>query len=131
MISHFKEPVDIASSNFTEESTVFGGSNNFCTGIDNIINQYHPEVIGIASTCLSETIGEDISGLIRSYRTRNGHKKLPHFIHASTPGYRGTHMEGFHEAVLSAVKSCTTSNFRGNNINLFPGFVSRADLRHL
>jgi nitrogenase molybdenum-iron protein NifN len=131
MISHFKEPVDIASSNFTEESTVFGGSNNFCTGIDNIINQYHPEVIGIASTCLSETIGEDINGLIRSYRTRNGHKKLPHFIHASTPGYKGTHMEGFHEAVLSAVKSRATSNFRGNHVNLFPGFVSPADLRHL
>ena len=66
MISHFKEPVDIASSNFSEEATIFGGGKIFTEGIDNVISQYHPEVIGIASTCLSETIGEDIPGLIQS-----------------------------------------------------------------
>jgi nitrogenase molybdenum-iron protein NifN len=60
MISHYKEPVDIASSSFSEEATIFGGNKNFNTGIDNIIRQYNPEVIGIASTCLSETIGENI-----------------------------------------------------------------------
>ena len=51
MISHYKEPVDIASSNFSEETTVYGGSKNFITGIKNIIKQYKPSVIGIASTC--------------------------------------------------------------------------------
>ncbi|WP_262486862.1 nitrogenase component 1 [Geofilum rubicundum] len=60
MISHYKEPVDIASTNFSEDSAVFGGGQNFVTGINNIISQYHPAVIGIASTCLSETIGEDV-----------------------------------------------------------------------
>jgi nitrogenase molybdenum-iron protein NifN len=131
LISHYKEPVDIASSNFSEESTVFGGSNNFCTGIDNIIRQYHPEVIGIASSCLSETIGEDIRGLIRSYRARNNKQNMPHFIAVSTPSYKGTHMDGFHETVLATVQSASNSNFRGSHLNIFPGFVSPADLRHI
>jgi nitrogenase molybdenum-iron protein NifN len=131
LISHYKEPVDIASSNFSEESTVFGGSNNFCAGIDNIIRQYHPEVIGIASSCLSETIGEDITGLIHSYRARNNNKNLPHFITVSTPSYKGTHMDGFHETVLATVQSAARSNFKGNHLNVFPGFVSPADLRHI
>ncbi len=131
LISHFKEPVDIASSNFSEESTVFGGSNNFCAGIDNIIRQYHPEVIGIASSCLSETIGEDIAGLIRSYRGRNNNQNLPHFITVSTASYKGTHMDGFHETVLATVRSAARSAFRGNHVNVFPGFVSPADLRHI
>src|SRR5512145_1180726 len=117
LISHFKEPVDIASSNFSEDSTVFGGSKNFCEGIDNIIRQYNPEVIGIASSCLSETIGEDIGGLIRSYRARNNNQKLPHFIKVSTPSYKGTHMDGFHETVLSSVQSAASSNFKGNHLN--------------
>ena len=29
LISHFREPMDIASSNFHEESAIFGGSSNF------------------------------------------------------------------------------------------------------
>lgn len=131
LISHFKEPVDIASSNFSEETTIFGGSRNFCTGIDNVISQYNPEVIGIATTCLSETIGEDIDGLIGSYRSLNKDKKLPCFIHAATPSYKGTHMDGFHEAVLATVRSLACKQREGNHINLLPGFVSPADIRHL
>ena len=36
MISHYKEPMDIASSNFSEESTIYGGNRNFVQSIDNI-----------------------------------------------------------------------------------------------
>ena len=79
MISHYKEPVDIASSNFSEESTIFGGNKNFNAGIDNIIRQYNPEVIGIASACLSETIGEDIPKLMHEYKVLNSDRALPFF----------------------------------------------------
>ena len=96
MISHYKEPVDIASSNFSEAATVYGGSRNFITGINNIIRQYNPKVIGIASTCLSETIGEDLPGLIRDYKEANKDKELPAFINVSTASYCGSHIDGFH-----------------------------------
>jgi nitrogenase molybdenum-iron protein NifN len=131
LISHFKEPVDIASSNFSEETTIFGGNKNFNTGIDNIIKQYNPGVIGIASACLSETIGENIQGLIHEYRVINSGKPLPVFIHASTPSYQGTHMDGFHEAVTETVAAFARNNKKSNNINIFPGFVSPEDIRHL
>ena len=29
LISHFREPIDIAASNFSEESAIFGGASNF------------------------------------------------------------------------------------------------------
>ncbi|HEX2934227.1 MAG TPA: nitrogenase component 1 [Bacteroidales bacterium] len=131
MISHYKEPVDIASSNFSEESTIYGGNKNFCQGIDNVIKQYNPEVIGIASTCLSETIGEDIPRLIKEYRNLNSESKLPVFIHASTPSYQGSHMDGFHETVLATISILAEGSGAGNQINIFPGFVSPADIRHL
>jgi nitrogenase molybdenum-iron protein NifN len=131
MISHYREPVDIASSNFSEETTIFGGNKNFNEGIDNIIAQYKPEVIGIASACLSETIGEDISGLIHEYKAINTSEPLPEFIHASTPSYKGTHMDGFHDAVLATIVETATGNKKSNHINIFPGFVSTEDLRHL
>jgi nitrogenase molybdenum-iron protein NifN len=132
MISHFKEPVDIASSNFSEESTIFGGNKNFIAGIDNIIHQYKPDVIGIASNCLSETIGEDVENLIREYNSVHKGKELPTFIYASTPSYQGTHMDGFHEAVVSTIrKFANPAEPKKKHINILPGFVSPADIRYL
>jgi nitrogenase molybdenum-iron protein NifN len=133
LISHFREPVDIASSNFSEETTIFGGNKNFNTGIDNIISQYHPSVIAIASTCLSETIGEDVQRLINEYKAIHADKKdLPAMIYASTPSYSGTHYDGFHEAVYAVVKSLAcTGGETGKHINLFCNFISPEDIRHL
>ena len=131
MISHYKEPVDIASSNFSEAATVYGGSRNFITGINNIIRQYNPKVIGIASTCLSATIGEDLPGLIRDYKEANKDKELPTFINVSTASYCGSHIDGFHNTLLAAIKSLATDKLKGDYINIFPGFVSPADIRYL
>ncbi len=132
MISHYKEPMDIASSNFSEESTIYGGNRNFVQSIDNIRKQYSPKVMGIASTCLSETIGEDIPALIAEYKDKNqDDTDLPLFVHAATPSYQGTHMDGFHEAVLGAVKSLAEEGEKEMRINLFSGFISPADIRGL
>ncbi|MFO7657495.1 MAG: nitrogenase component 1 [Bacteroidales bacterium] len=130
LISHFREPVDIASSNFSEESTIFGGSKIFNLSIDNIQKVYHPEIIGICSTCLSETIGENIPMLINNYR-RISQSQNTILVSASTPSYAGTHAEGFHEAVFAVVKALADNNAEFHGINLFPGMLSPADLRHL
>ena len=61
LISHYREPIDIGSSSFSEETAVFGGESNLKAGLANIIRQYKPRMIGIATSCLSETIGDDVS----------------------------------------------------------------------
>ena len=132
MISHYKEPVDIASTNFSEATTIFGGTKNLNTAIDNIISQYHPGVIGIASACLSETIGEDIPKMLHEYRKSNEGKPLPRLIHVSTPSYDGSHIDGFHEAVLATVSALAENSFPDTRrYNIFPGFISPEDIRHL
>ncbi len=131
LISHFREPFDIASSSFSEETAIFGGAKNFNDAIKNIISQYNPEVIGIATTCLSETIGEDVKRLIRDYRSENKDVKLPDFIHTSTPSYQGTHSEGYHETVKSIIETLANKTCSNDAVNIFPGFVSPADMRHL
>ncbi len=129
LISHYKEPVDIASSNFSEEATIFGGGANCHAAIGNVISQYKPEVIGITTTCLSETIGDDVKQYIRTFKELSGEKELPHFVTASTPSYQGSHIDGFHEAVTGIVKSMAEAGEKSEHINIFPGFVSPEDLR--
>jgi nitrogenase molybdenum-iron protein NifN len=129
LISHFREPIDIASSNFHEESAVFGGSSSFQRGVGNVIQQYHPSMIGIATTCLSETIGEDLPRLLLDYGRKHG-LSVP-LVSVSTAGYRGTHVDGFHAAVGALVDRFAEGGAETNRMNLFPGMVSTADLRIL
>ena len=131
MISHFKEPIDIACSNFSEQTVVFGGQENLKIGLQNIERQYAPELIGVASTCLSETIGDDVSMFLQEYRKMYPDSTIP-VVHVSTPSYQGTHIDGFHNAVKAVIKSLATcEGEQGNLINLLPGMVSPADLRYL
>jgi nitrogenase molybdenum-iron protein NifN len=129
-ISHFREPIDIASSSFSEAATVFGGKNNLLTGLNNVIKQYNPDMIGIASTCLSETIGEDISADIREFRQHSG-TGLPEIIFASTPSFIGSHYDGFQRAVYAVTTALAREGLKGRGINILPGMISPADIRYL
>jgi len=133
LISHFKEPVDIASSNFSEETAVFGGAANLHLALENLRKQYQPELIGIASTCLSETIGEDVPLILKEYHQAvTPDQALPVIIDVSTPSYSGTHMEGFHATVRQTVTLLAQNGHAGQgHVNILPGMVSPADLRHL
>ncbi|MDR1128801.1 MAG: nitrogenase [Treponema sp.] len=160
IISHFREPIDIASSNFTEASAIFGGRENLFTALDNLTRSYRPQAIGITSTCLAETIGEDVPMYLKQYEAerergkRNNAGLAPVLFYASTPSYRGTHIEGFHEAVYAVVSKLadgTGETGAGNavaaesdkaeadvveagaspRLNLVSGFVSAEDIREL
>jgi nitrogenase molybdenum-iron protein NifN len=130
IISHFREPVDIASSNFSETSAIFGGGDNLCDAFDNVIRQYRPSVIGVATTCLSETIGDDVGRYIADYRIRKG-GDIPPIIYASTPSYSGTHMEGFRSALRAIVDTLASSAAPKGGINVISSLLSSEDIRHI
>ncbi len=131
VISHFREPIDIASSNFDESAAIFGGGDNLKKALDNVTRQYRPAAIGIATTCLSETIGDDVRLYLDQYRTEKGAGPMPAVIHASTPSYAGTHAEGYHAAVRACVEALAEGGAANGSVNIIPGFVSPADIRHL
>lgn len=133
LISHFREPVDVASSSFGENAAVFGGGPNLKLCLDNVTAQYEPAVIGVASTCLSETMGEDVPMHLHEYRAEHGDMPLvPALVSVATPSYRGSHIDGFHAAVRAVVGSVVRDSAApGEHINLLPGMASPADLRTL
>jgi nitrogenase molybdenum-iron protein NifN len=130
MISHFREPMDIASSSFGEEATVFGGKANLFKGLKNVIAQYNPQVIGIASTCLSETIGEDVPALIKEFSQTEDNLNTA-LVFASTPSYVGSHYDGYHRAVYATAKTLANDEGKHDGINLLPNMISAADIRYL
>lgn len=128
IISHFREPMDIASSNFSEESTIFGGGPNLQTSLENVAARYKPGLIGVSTSCLAETIGDDVPRLLKEYAHKKGAASV---VGVSTPSYAGTHIDGFNKAVRSTVDAFAQRGQRSNTVNVFPGFVSPADIRYL
>ncbi|MFN2366046.1 MAG: nitrogenase component 1 [Desulfurivibrionaceae bacterium] len=132
IISHFNEPIDIASSSLGEKNAIYGGGANLKQGLRNVTEKYRPKMIGIATTCLTETIGDDLNMIVHEYLKEAGEAaEAPILAKVSTPSYSGTHMEGFHAAVLSVLKTLCGLTVATGRINLLPGFLSPADLRHL
>lgn len=134
LISHFREPVDIACSNFGEQTAIFGGGANMKLALDNIIAQYAPEMIGVATTCLAETIGDDVPMFIDQYRKAHAGAGLPPIVHVATPSFQGTHMQGFHHAVRATMQALARDDRPVDGetrLNVFPGMLSPADLRLL
>ena len=99
VISHFREPMDIASSSLWEKHAIYGGGPNLKQGLMNVMAKYGAGLIGVASTCLTETIGDDMPGLVREFKQELKAAAAPEIVTVSTPSYSGTHMEGFHAAI--------------------------------
>ncbi|MEW6386260.1 MAG: nitrogenase component 1 [Thermodesulfobacteriota bacterium] len=135
VISHFREPMDIASSSLGEKHAIYGGGPNLKQGLKNVMEKYGAKLIGVASTCLTETIGDDVPLLVREFRQETAKKaglgETPELVTVSTPSYSGTHMEGFHAAVQAVVEQVAQGGEPTDAVNLLPGLVSPADLRYL
>lgn len=129
IISHYREPVDIASSSLGEKHAVYGGGPNFKKGLLNVMRKYEPKVIGIASTCLTETIGDDLHMLTAEFKEEFGDLDLPELVYVSTPSYAGSHMEGFHGAVRAVCAQIASDDGPHGGVNLLGGFVSCEDIR--
>ncbi len=132
-ISHFREPLDVASSNFSEQAAVFGGKANLVTAIGNVTRQYHPSLISIATTCLSETIGDDLPSILHGYRAE--HPDAVEMFNVSTPAYAGSHISGYWATIRAAVTHFAPKTDEmiaaRSRLALIPPFVSSEDLRHL
>ncbi len=133
IISHFNEPMDIASSSLGEKHAIFGGGPNLKQGLKNVTDKFHPQLIGIASTCLTETIGDDLPMLLHEYREMTKENPdVPILVPVSTPSYSGTHMEGFHAAVRAVVGALAEESVeQSNSVVIFPGLLSPEDIRYL
>lgn len=144
MAAHYNEPIDIASSSLSEEGTVYGGAANLKVGIANMVCMYQPEVVGVLTTCLAETIGDDIKRIVKEVRDTGSFEDID-IIPIATPGYGGSQSEGYFAAVRSLVEYYTevksgtdskTGNCTGRDtiepfINIIVSNATCEDIREL
>ena len=131
LTKHYKEPISAATSSFTEGASVFGGQANLLQAIENIFTVYEPEVIAVHTTCLSETIGDDIKQ-IRDKAEKSG--VVPggkHVIYCNTPSYIGSHVTGFSNMVKGMTEISESTGKKNGKVNVIPGWVEPSDMEEL
>lgn len=125
---HFKDPAMAASSSFTEGASVFGGGANLKTAAKNIFDIYNPKIIAVHTTCLSETIGDDLNALIQSIDIPDG----KYMVHCNTPSYYGSHITGFSNMVTGFIRYLSkSSGTKNGKVAILPGFVNPGDMREM
>jgi nitrogenase molybdenum-iron protein beta chain len=129
---HYKEPVMASTSSFTEGSSVFGGQANLLQAIDTIFAVYNPDVIAVHTTCLSETIGDDVNQITQKAREEGKVPAGKYVIHCNTPSYVGSHVTGYSNMVTAMVKHFAMQSVsRKNQVNIINGWVEPSDAREI
>jgi nitrogenase molybdenum-iron protein beta chain len=128
LIRHFREPIEVASTSLSEKTVIYGGEPNLLKALKNISEKQTPEIIGVMSSCLTETIGDDVSGIIRKFEDANIGKELPAMVSIPTPSYSGSHVEGYDKAILSLVKYFARKVVPNNKINVILGNLSPSNI---
>ncbi|WP_321425350.1 nitrogenase component 1 [uncultured Bacteroides sp.] len=129
---HFKEPVVAATSSFSEGSSVFGGSANLLQAIETMFTVYKPEVIAVHTTCLSETIGDDLNQIVSKANEDGLVPDGKYVIYCNTPSYVGTHITGYSNQVAAMVKFFSTATPKKKNVvNLVAGWMEPSDMREI
>jgi len=128
---HYKEPIAAATSSFTEGASVFGGQANLIQAINNIFSVYDPEVIAVHTTCLSETIGDDLNQIFDKAEKTGKVPAGKTCIGAPTPSYVGSHVTGFSNMVKAMAMLAEPSGKKSHKVNVIPGWVEPSDMAEI
>ncbi len=125
---HFRESAEVAVSSLAEDAAVYGGAKNLTEAIKNVRSRLAPAVIGICTTCMSETIGDDVKLIAKNALVPGEAMKI---IPASTPSYVGTHLTGYDNAMRALVETLAQKGEPNNKINIITGIINPGDIREI
>ncbi|MEL6207217.1 MAG: nitrogenase iron-molybdenum cofactor biosynthesis protein NifN, partial [Pseudomonadota bacterium] len=103
LVRHFKEAVPLQTTAMNEVSTILGGAEQIEEAIANLRKKANPRFIGIASTALTETRGEDVPGELKEILARRTDFADTQVVYASTPDFDGALQDGWAKAVEAIV----------------------------
>ena len=105
LVRHFREAIPLQTTAMNEATTILGGMDQIEQAIVNIKKRANPDLIGICSTGLTETKGEDVAGDLKRVRARHPELGDTQVVFASTPDYVGAFQDGWANAVEAMIKS--------------------------
>ncbi len=124
-VRHAREAIPLQTTALDEVATIMGGADNLEQALVNLTKRMKPRFIGIATTALVATRGEDMDGDLRLILERRPELAGMRVVLAHTPDYHGALEDGWSHAV-SAIIDAIVEPADGAvpvppQINLLPG----------
>lgn len=104
LVRHFREAIPLSTTAMTEVTTILGGEDNVEQAILTLVEKSKPEIIGLCTTGLTETRGDDMDGILKGIRKRHPELYDLPIVFASTPDFRGALQDGYALAVESMMR---------------------------
>jgi nitrogenase molybdenum-iron protein NifN len=104
LVQHFRQTIPLSSTAMTEVATILGGEERVEQAILTLVHTSKPEIIGLCSTGLVETRGDDMERFVKEIRQRHPELDYLPIVLVSTPDFKGTLQDGFAGAVESMVR---------------------------
>lgn len=105
MVRHFREAIPVQTTAMNEISTILGGMDHVEQALVTIATRAKPKLIGICSTGLTETRGEDVGPELKILKARNPELADVGVVFAATPDYAGGLQEGWAIAVTALIEA--------------------------
>jgi nitrogenase molybdenum-cofactor synthesis protein NifE len=130
---HFKESIALNSTAMSEDAAIFGGWENLQAGIHRVVEKFRPGVVGVMTSGLTETMGDDVRSAIVRFREKHPEHAAVPVLWASTPDYCGSLEEGYAAAVEAIVGTLAEGGEKiPGQVNLLPGaHLTPADVEEL
>ena len=103
LVRHFREVIPLSTTAMTEVSTILGGEDNVEQAILTLLEKVNPEIIGLCTTGLTETRGDDMEQILRDFRKNHPHLNDLPILLVSSPDFKGALQDGYAAAVESMV----------------------------
>jgi nitrogenase molybdenum-iron protein NifN len=136
-VRHFKETIPLQTTAMDEVATVLGGADHLEEAILNLKARAKPAFIGVATTALVETRGEDFAGDLEAIKARRAAElDGTEIALAQTPDFDGAIEEGWSKAVVAMIESIARREVRSphnaRRVNILPGsLLTVADVEHI
>jgi nitrogenase molybdenum-iron protein NifN len=126
LVRHFKETIPLQTTAMDEVSTILGGADHLEEAILNLKARVKPEFIGVCTTALVETRGEDFAGDLALIRARRKAELGETVIAlAQTPDFTGSIEEGWAAAAIATIRALVPEKHGGltsyGRVNILPG----------
>jgi nitrogenase molybdenum-iron protein NifN len=103
-VRHFKENIPLQTTAMDEAATVLGGADNLEEAVMVLKTRMKPAFIGIASTALVETRGEDFVGELNHIKKKRAAElEGTTVVFASTPDFKGALEDGWAKATSAVI----------------------------
>ncbi|MUG92940.1 nitrogenase iron-molybdenum cofactor biosynthesis protein NifN [Scytonema sp. UIC 10036] len=104
LVKHFSETIPLSTTAMSEVSTILGGEENVEQAILTLAERLKPDVIGLCTTALTETRGDDMPHILKGIRKRHPELNSLPVVLVSSPDFKGSLQDGYAAAVESIVR---------------------------